>query len=162
MADLAKFTKFFKSMGIDHSLERLNAAEAEELSRMCRVPIAMKSRQYVLVGQTSFHFSPFGQFLGVESVNFEPKEGLEDKDVKGFPSGLTKVDRGDESDKETGDGEGEPADPVHRSETGGSGNGTSEAGGSAPGEGNDSVQEGDGEAGNNEPDSSVSDTGNGD
>jgi hypothetical protein len=77
MSDLDKFKKLFDEAGVPQDLQVLSGAEAEELARMCREPGAGKSRKYILVGNTTFHFDHFGRFLGVESTAFEPRERKE-------------------------------------------------------------------------------------
>lgn len=81
MADLAQFKKLFDSHGVPYVQQSINNADAEDIARSCKEPAAAKSRYYLLVGGTSFHFNAFGKYIGIEHTNFEPREGEEDTDA---------------------------------------------------------------------------------
>lgn len=101
MSDLSKYRKLLDSLKIEYNLSQLSGGEAEELARMHRAPSAAKSRQYLYVGQTYFHFDHFGRFVGLEHSVFEERN---EPNSTGNSAPATQILQDNSTDGETGGG----------------------------------------------------------
>ena len=73
MADINKFEKLFKEMNIEYTADPITELDAKELARVTGESEVAKSRKYLMIGGTYFHFDFTGRYLGLESNSFEPR-----------------------------------------------------------------------------------------
>ena len=98
MTDFDQFKKFFDSMDVLMITDTMMSEDARALATMTGEALAGHSSKTIMVGNTLFHFDWKGQYIGLESSNFEPREGIDAGNLTHPPESTGGQERGDNGD----------------------------------------------------------------